>query len=115
MVDNKFRNRSCARGERRHAASKPAKWACGRLRGIVGDETFWAGIRSYYRAHQDGHATTADFRGEMERASVAAEFVEGGAALRPVPCAFAVVSRLVIALVSLSSRPTGISAMMLAC
>jgi len=39
------------------------------LRGIMGDEAFWAGIRSYYRAHQDGHATTADFRGEMERAS----------------------------------------------
>ncbi|MDP2052809.1 MAG: hypothetical protein Q8L75_04165, partial [Acidobacteriota bacterium] len=39
------------------------------LRGIVGDEVFWTGIRSYYRAHQDGHATTADFRGEMERAS----------------------------------------------
>jgi aminopeptidase N len=39
------------------------------LRGLVGDEAFWAGIRSYYRAHQDGHATTADFRREMERAS----------------------------------------------
>jgi aminopeptidase N len=44
-------------------------WILHMLRGIVGDEAFWAGIRSYYRAHQDGHATTADFRGEMERAS----------------------------------------------
>ena len=44
-------------------------WILHMLRGIVGDEAFWTGIRSYYRAHQDGHATTADFRGEMERAS----------------------------------------------
>jgi len=44
-------------------------WILHMLRGIVGDDAFWAGIRSYYRAHQDGHATTADFRGEMERAS----------------------------------------------
>ena len=34
-----------------------------RRRGVL------AGIRGYYRAHQDGHATTADFRAEMERAS----------------------------------------------
>ena len=44
-------------------------WVLHMLRGVIGDEAFSAGIRSYYRAHQDGHATTADFRGEMERAS----------------------------------------------
>ena len=44
-------------------------WILHMLRGMIGDAAFWAGIRSYYRAHQDGHATTADFRGEMERAS----------------------------------------------
>jgi len=44
-------------------------WILHMLRGMIGDEAFWSGIRSYYRAHQDGHATTADFRGEMERAS----------------------------------------------
>jgi len=44
-------------------------WVLHMLRGSMGDEAFWGGIRSYYRAHQDGHATTADFRGEMERAS----------------------------------------------
>ena len=44
-------------------------WVLHMLRGMVGDEAFWTGIRSYYRAHKDGHATTADFRGEMERAS----------------------------------------------
>jgi aminopeptidase N len=44
-------------------------WILHMLRGMIGDDAFWSGIRSYYRAHQDGHATTADFRGEMERAS----------------------------------------------
>ena len=44
-------------------------WILHMLRGMIGDEAFWTGIRSYYRAHQDGHATTADFRREMERAS----------------------------------------------
>lgn len=44
-------------------------WLLHMLRGMIGDEAFWSGIRSYYRAHQDGHATTADFRAEMERAS----------------------------------------------
>ena len=44
-------------------------WILHMLRGLVGDEAFWTGIRSYYRAYRDGNATTADFRGEMERAS----------------------------------------------
>lgn len=44
-------------------------WVLHMLRGVMGDEAFWAGIRSYYRSHRDGSATTADFRGEMERAS----------------------------------------------
>jgi aminopeptidase N len=44
-------------------------WVLHMLRGLVGDEAFWSGIRGYYRTHKDGHATTADFRAEMERAS----------------------------------------------
>ena len=44
-------------------------WVLHMLRGLMGDQAFWAGIRSYYRAHKDGHATTAAFRAEMERAS----------------------------------------------
>ena len=44
-------------------------WVLHMLRGLVGDEMFWTGIRSYYRAHMNGHATTADFREHMERAS----------------------------------------------
>jgi len=44
-------------------------WILHMLRGVVGDEAFWTGIRSYYQAHMNGHATTADFRGAMESAS----------------------------------------------
>jgi aminopeptidase N len=44
-------------------------WVLHMLRGMLGDEAFWTGIRAYYRAHMNGHATTADFRGAMERAS----------------------------------------------
>jgi aminopeptidase N len=44
-------------------------WILHMLRGVAGDEAFWAGIRSYYQAHMNGHATTADFRAAMERAS----------------------------------------------
>jgi aminopeptidase N len=44
-------------------------WILHMLRGVIGDEAFWSGIRSYYQAHMNGHATTADFRGAMEQAS----------------------------------------------
>lgn len=44
-------------------------WILHMLRGIVGDEVFWKGIRSYYAKYQNANATTADFRREMEIAS----------------------------------------------
>ena len=44
-------------------------WILHMLRGIVGDEVFWKGIRSYYAKYQNASATTADFRREMEVAS----------------------------------------------
>ncbi len=44
-------------------------WTLHMLRGVVGDAAFWDGIRSYYRRHRDGSATTADFRRAMEEAS----------------------------------------------
>jgi aminopeptidase N len=46
-----------------------AGWTLHMLRGIVGTETFWAGIREYYRRFKNGNATTADFRQVMEQAS----------------------------------------------
>ena len=44
-------------------------WVLHMLRGIVGTEAFWRGIRAYYEEHRDGNATTADFRRAMEEAS----------------------------------------------
>ena len=44
-------------------------WVLHMLRGVVGTENFWNGIRSYYNKYQDSNATTGDFRREMEEAS----------------------------------------------
>jgi aminopeptidase N len=44
-------------------------WILHMLRGVVGTENFWKGIRSYYSKYQNLNATTADFRREMEEAS----------------------------------------------
>jgi aminopeptidase N len=38
------------------------------IRGVVGTPVFWAGIRSYYARHQNGTATSDDFRRAMEEA-----------------------------------------------
>lgn len=44
-------------------------WTLHILRGQVGTEKFWAGIREYYRRYRDSNATTADFRRVMEEVS----------------------------------------------
>ncbi len=44
-------------------------WILHMLRGVVGTENFWKGIRSYYKEYKDLNATTADFRRHMEEAS----------------------------------------------
>ena len=44
-------------------------WVLHMLRGVVGDDAFWAGIQDYYREFRDRNATTADFRRAMEEAS----------------------------------------------
>lgn len=44
-------------------------WILHMLRGVVGNDHFWKGIRSYYGKYMNGSATTADFRREMEEAS----------------------------------------------
>lgn len=46
-----------------------AGWTLHMLRGRVGDEAFWRGIREYYRRFRDGHARTDDFQKVMEEAS----------------------------------------------
>ncbi len=44
-------------------------WTLHMLRGVVGTDVFWKGIRSYYAKYQNKNATTADFIREMEEAS----------------------------------------------
>jgi aminopeptidase N len=38
------------------------------IRGVIGTDTFWAGIRLYYSRYQNGNATTVDLRHAMEDA-----------------------------------------------
>lgn len=44
-------------------------WALHMLRNLVGTDTFWKGIQTYYAEYQDLNASTADFRRHMEEAS----------------------------------------------
>ena len=44
-------------------------WVLHMLRGVVGSETFWKGIRLYYLRHKDSSATIDDFRRAMEEVS----------------------------------------------
>ena len=44
-------------------------WTLHMLRGLVGTDTFWRGIREYYRRYRDGNASTEEFRRVMEEAS----------------------------------------------
>ena len=44
-------------------------WVLHMLRGVIGTDKFWKGIRSYYHKDRNSNATTDDFRNEMEEAS----------------------------------------------
>jgi aminopeptidase N len=48
---------------------KKGAWTLHMLRGVVGDEAFWAGIQDYYARYRNANARTADLRAAMERAS----------------------------------------------
>ena len=41
-------------------------WVLHMLRNRIGDENWWAGIRNYYTKYMNDHASTTDFRLEME-------------------------------------------------
>ncbi len=41
-------------------------WILHMIRNEIGDESWWTGIRNYYRKYMNLHATTDDFRVEME-------------------------------------------------
>ncbi len=44
-------------------------WILHMLRGLIGTEAFWEGIRDYYHLYRDSNASTAEFRRIMERVS----------------------------------------------
>ncbi|MEP7327235.1 MAG: M1 family aminopeptidase, partial [Gemmatimonadota bacterium] len=44
-------------------------WVLHSLRGLIGDSTFFAGIRKYYRDFRDSTVLSEDFQREMEEAS----------------------------------------------
>ena len=44
-------------------------WTLHMLRGQIGTDKFWAGIRDYYRRYRDSNASTDDFRRVMEENS----------------------------------------------
>ena len=46
-----------------------AGWVLHMLRGVIGTDTFWQGIREYYRRHRDSNVTTDDLRTVMEQVS----------------------------------------------
>jgi aminopeptidase N len=46
-----------------------AGWVLHMLRGVIGTENFWAGIREYYGRYRDRSATTDDLRRVMEETS----------------------------------------------
>ena len=50
-------------------AAMDGAWVLHMLRGLLGDSTFFTGIRRYYAAHVNGNALTADLQHAMEAAS----------------------------------------------
>ena len=44
-------------------------WTLHMLRGVVGTENFWKGVKLYYNKYRDSHATVANFRRVMEEVS----------------------------------------------
>ena len=44
-------------------------WVLHMLRGLIGTDTFWTGIREYYSRYRNQNASTDDFRQVMERAA----------------------------------------------
>jgi aminopeptidase N len=62
-------NESEAGGPNNQLVYQKGAWALHMLRGQVGTDAFWRGIRTYYREHMNGVATTDDLRRAMEAAS----------------------------------------------
>ena len=44
-------------------------WVLHMLRGVVGNDAFWKGLRAYYRQYRDGNASSEDFQQVIETAA----------------------------------------------
>jgi aminopeptidase N len=62
------RNISDMRGVLNRLVYQKAGWVLHMLRGLVGTDRFWSGIREYYRRYRNQNASTDDFRQVMEGA-----------------------------------------------
>jgi aminopeptidase N len=63
------RNLADMRGVLNRLVYQKAGWVLHMLRGTVGTDRFWSGIRDYYRRYRNLNASTDDFRQVMEQAS----------------------------------------------
>jgi aminopeptidase N len=57
------------KGPNNQLVYQKGSWTLHMLRGLIGMDAFWRGIRLYYAAHLNGLASTADLRAAMEQAS----------------------------------------------
>ena len=61
--------RSAQRAPNNQLVYQKGGWTLHMLREQIGTETFWRGIRDYYRRHMNGTASTDDLRRIMEQES----------------------------------------------
>ncbi len=62
-------NESGDTGPNNQLVYQKGSWTLHMLRGLVGTDAFWRGIRLYYQAHMNGLASSADLEAAMEQAS----------------------------------------------
>jgi aminopeptidase N len=62
-------NESGQAGPNNQLVYQKGSWTLHMLRGLVGTDAFWRGIRLYYQAHMNGLASSADLQAAMEQAS----------------------------------------------
>jgi aminopeptidase N len=63
------RNIDDMRGVLNRLVYQKGGWVLHMLRGLIGTDKFWAGIRDYYRRYRNQNASTDDLRQVMEQAS----------------------------------------------
>jgi aminopeptidase N len=62
-------NESGDTGPNNQLVYQKGAWTLHMVRGLIGTDAFWRGIRLYYQAHMNGLASSADLEAAMEQAS----------------------------------------------